>query len=111
LKSEAEALKQLEPIARDMSSEAVELAHKIMPILAGREPMVQSAALADLVSMHLAGMFASNHKGKVDARETRRMREGMFQLFCKAVWSLVPVNEERTRAMLEEKRRNGELKG
>jgi hypothetical protein len=107
LKSEAEALKELEPLAREMSDEAVQLAREIMPILAGKDPMVQSAALADLVSMHLAGMFASNHKGKVDDRETRRMREGMFQLFCKAVWSLVPVNEERTRAMLKEKMEHG----
>jgi hypothetical protein len=103
LKSEAEVLKQLQPIASEMSTEAMELAHQIMPLLAGREPMVQSAALADLVSMHLAGMFASNNKGKVDERETRKMREGMFQLFCKAVWSLVPVNEERTRELLKEK--------
>jgi hypothetical protein len=99
----AEAIKQLEPVAREMSTEAVELAHQIMPLLAGREPMVQGAVLADLVSMHLAAMFASNSKGEVSDRETRRMREGMFRLFCKAVWSLVPVNEERTREMLKEK--------
>lgn len=86
-----------------MSDEAVELAKQIMPLLAGKDMMVQSAALADLVSMHLAGMFASSAKGEVSARETRRMREGMFQLFCKTVWTLVPINELTTREMLKEK--------
>jgi hypothetical protein len=95
------------PVAREMSDEAVKLAEWIKPLLAGKDPMVQSAALADLVSMHLAGMFASNSKGEVSDRETRKMRETMFQLFCKTVWTLVPVNERLTRVMYEERQRHG----
>lgn len=96
---------------REESEEAIELSKQIRPLLAGRDPTVQSAALADLVSLFMAGMFASDAKGAVSERETRKMRETMFQLFCKTVWRLVPVNEEVTRAMLEEHRRNGKLKG
>jgi hypothetical protein len=102
-----EALKALQPIAREMSDDAVKLAEWIKPLLSGKDPMVQSAALADLVSMHLAGMFAANRKGEVNDRETRKMRETMFQLFCKTVWTLVPVNEQLTRQMLDEKVKHG----
>jgi hypothetical protein len=98
---------EVEHLADERGKEAAMLAMQIMPLLAGRDPMVQSATLADLTSMHLAGIFAASAKGEVNERETRKMREGMFALFCKTVWRLLPLNEETTRAMLAEKAKHG----
>lgn len=41
-----------------MASESLELADKIAPLLAGREPWVQGGALVDLVSRWLLGHHA-----------------------------------------------------
>lgn len=61
------------------------------PVLAGQPPEVQSAALADLVAIWLAG-----HQGP----GAEDLRAELFALFIGTVLDLVPVNE----AMLRELR-------
>jgi hypothetical protein len=66
----------------------IELAQTIRPMLAGHSPAAQAAALADLVSMWLAGHFAQ------DQKTTERFREQMLDDFMGLVRGLVPVNEK-----------------
>jgi hypothetical protein len=59
----------------------------IAPILRGLPPGIQSAALADLMAMWLAG-----HQG--EKLEIDEFREGILQEWCKTVRDLVPLNEQ-----------------
>ena len=86
----------------DDSREALEaqrLVESIRPLLAGKGQAVQSAALVDLVSMWLAGMFVVGNAEATDA-----MREEHLYLFMRTVVDLIPLNEEMiTKPMLERK--------
>lgn len=72
------------------------LVEEISPLLAGHGPDVQSAALADLTSMWLAG-----HQDHADPENPALLefRERAFALWCDTVRLLVPVNS----AMLRER--------
>lgn len=79
----------------EWSRASVELMEVIRPFLVGKGAEVQSAALADLTSMWLAGMFLMDKDtGELKRRETDRMRAHALKVFVKAVLELVPVNEE-----------------
>jgi hypothetical protein len=73
------------------------LVNKIMPILAGHGPTVQSAVLADLLAMLLAGHFGRN------VEETNGAREDVLTLHLELVRKLVQPNEQR---ILENKMRD-----
>lgn len=82
MKSEAQAF-----------GEAVcDLVAEIRPLLAGKEPELQSAALADLVSMWLCGLVVLN-----DPEQTREIRTWAFTHFIALVKDLTDsgVNEPR----------------
>jgi hypothetical protein len=57
-----------------------ELAEEIKPLLAGHEPVVQGAVLAELISLWLAGHHPD-------------IREPLFDDFIEVVEKLIPVNE------------------
>ena len=64
------------------AAEKVErIARAIKPHLAGISPEMQSAVLADLMAMYLAG-----HPDFV--------RQNLMRLFVDLVWKLMPVNEK-----------------
>jgi hypothetical protein len=63
------------------------VAERIKPLLAGYEPEVQGAVLADLLGLWLAGHQVA---GDVDA--TRTMRAELLALHCAAVRTLTAVN-------------------
>jgi len=89
---------------RDLATEAQLLVESLRPLLAGKGEAVQSAALADLTSMWLSGMFAMDGKtGGVDRPATDKLREMHLGLFIDTVLDLIPVNEELTKPMLERK--------
>jgi hypothetical protein len=63
--------------------EAHDLVEQIKPLLAGRNPTLLGAVLADLVSMWLAGHFGS-----------AGLREELLRLHIQQVRDLIPVNEQ-----------------
>jgi hypothetical protein len=67
------------PPIEDDAAAGIALAKTMMPLLAGRGPFVQGAALADLVAMYLAG-------------HAPELREEVLALHVAAVRKLVPVN-------------------
>jgi hypothetical protein len=79
----------LSEFSSDHAVEAMQLVEKISPLLAGKHPAVQSAALCDLVSMWLSGVFML---GDEDA--TNKVREQMLANFVDTVRKLIRVNEE-----------------
>jgi len=90
-----------------MSRASFALIEEIRPLLAGKGAEVQSAALADLTSMWLAGMFFTDGRsGEVDRAATDSMREVAFKVFIQTVKELVPINEGIfTKPMLDKKRK------
>ena len=92
----------------EWSRAALELMEEMRPLLAGKGAEVQSAALADLTSMWLAGMFLTNRQtGELNRRATDQMREDALKTFIKTVRELVPVNEEIiTKPLLDKRRAN-----
>ncbi len=87
-----------------MSGEAMAVSLRIAPMLRGLHPAVQSAALADLVALHLAGIFILN-----DPDETAPLRQTMLDFFLESVKNLIPINEEKiTKPMLDEALARGE---
>jgi len=74
-------------IPSDEAREAMELAKAISPMLAGRSPEVQGAALADLLAMWLAG-----HVTPGDPRATRKARKYRLKMHLVAVEQLIDIN-------------------
>jgi hypothetical protein len=74
----------------------IELVARIAPILEGYPPEIQSAVLADLTSMWLAG-----HQDLLDpeSEQVQALRRQLFAQWCATVLDLVPVNA----AMLRER--------
>ena len=73
--------------ANQDATEVMQLVRAISPMLAGRKPEVQSAALADLLSMWLAG-----HVWRGDPKATKRLREHMLKQHLGAVRTLIDLN-------------------
>ena len=89
--------------SRVYAIEAMQLAESIKPLLAGKGPDQQSAALAELVSLWLAGMFVSG-----DEVATGVVRAQALAAFVNTVTQLIPINEaEITKPMLEERLKRG----
>jgi hypothetical protein len=63
---------------------------RIKPLLAGRQPPIQSAILADLFSTWLAG-----HHVDGDSAATRTLRAEMLAEWLVLVDRLVPINAKR----------------
>ena len=64
----------------------LETAERIEPILAGKLPEVQSAILAELLAMWLAGHFSGENNASTD-----RMREELLQHHIQLVRDLLSV--------------------
>jgi hypothetical protein len=67
-----------------------EICAKIAPLLANNAPEVQSAALADLTAMWLAGHFVNNN-----IAETRKLRQLLLHEHIKLIQQLIPLNEKK----------------
>jgi hypothetical protein len=76
----------------EQATAAIELAEKIAPLLAGHPPEVQSAVLADLTAMWLAGHQDFFHPESDDVKKLRRQ---LFARWCEMVLDLVPINVAR----------------
>jgi hypothetical protein len=88
------------------SKEALDLMEQIRPLLIGKGAEVQSAALADLTAMWLAGMFLTDRRtGELKRHATDQMREHCLKVFIKTVRELTPVNEQIITKPLLDKRR------
>lgn len=70
-----------------LADEVEKLVRQIAPLLAGRPPSVQGAALADLTAIWLAG-----HLIESDANATRAMRKRILDGHTAKVRELVPIN-------------------
>jgi hypothetical protein len=92
-------------IIKEWSRASSELMEEIRPFLAGKGAEVQSAALADLTSMWLAGMFLIDKEtGELNRRRTDAMRGHALKAFVNTVLELLPVNEEIiTKPLLDKK--------
>jgi hypothetical protein len=77
--------------AAHAADEAMALVKKIRPLLAGKDPSVQGAVLADLLAMWLAG-----HVQLGDPKATKRIREEMLEMHIVGVKALIDVNYKMT---------------
>jgi hypothetical protein len=73
--------------AGKQADEAMALVKKITPLLKGKDPGVQGAALADLLAIWLAGHFYPD-----DPQATALVREQMIEAHLVAVRALIEVN-------------------
>jgi hypothetical protein len=78
---------QLGQIAMTELTDIADVVARIMPLLAGRAPGVQSAILADLLAIWLAG-----HQVEGDAEKTRKLRADLLAGHLTLVRQLAPVN-------------------
>jgi hypothetical protein len=69
--------------------ETLEIVERIKPLLAGHEPVVQSAVLAELLSIWLAGHWIAKQ-----CEQTSLMRRALLSAHCSLVWELTLVNAE-----------------
>jgi hemerythrin len=67
----------------------------VRPIIAGHDSTVQSAALADLLSMWLAGHFVEG-----DRKATDRLRRRLLRAHIALVRELLPANERQILARM-----------
>jgi hypothetical protein len=81
--------------ARTAAVLSQELCEKIAPILGGHDPAVQSAALADLTAMWLAGHFVPDN-----VAGTKQLRKELLREHVKLIRDLVPLNEQKLLAGL-----------
>jgi len=65
------------------------LVSEIKPLLAGKDPIVQSGALAELTSCWLAGHVVVNSR-----QETIDLRARLFATYCRLVRDLTALNSE-----------------
>ena len=71
----------------EKTSHIIAVAKRVKPLLAGENPEVQGAALADLLAIWLAG-----HQVEGDLEATRTLRAELLAEHCRLVRQLVPVN-------------------
>jgi hypothetical protein len=71
----------------EQATEVMELVAAIRPLLAGKNELVQSAVLADLLASWLAG-----HVMLGDPKETRKARKQMLKMHLVAVEALIDIN-------------------
>jgi hypothetical protein len=71
------------------AQEILELVEKIKPLLAHNEPQVQSAALAELLSIWLAGFHIPD-----DPEATEQLRAELLGRHCELVKELMAVNSK-----------------
>lgn len=69
------------------TTRAMQLVEQIRPILAGEDPAVQGAALADLLAMFLAG-----HVVVGSPEESEGIREAYLTMHIEMVRKLIPLN-------------------
>jgi hypothetical protein len=69
------------------ADKVTEIVNSICPLLAGQKPEVQSAALADLLAMWVAGHFVPG-----DEAATSAAREDLLNDHMKLVQELVGIN-------------------
>ena len=67
----------------------LEIAEQIWPLLANQDPVLQSAVLAELLSLLLAGYWIPG-----DHAQTANLRESILKIHCRLVRELVQVNSE-----------------
>jgi hypothetical protein len=79
------------PERKDPAKSVEALVRKIMPLLKGKSPEVQGAALADLLAMWLAGHL---DRDDPEGEKTRLIREATLELHLMAVRALIPINYE-----------------
>jgi hypothetical protein len=73
---------------KNYTREVVALVDRLKPLLAGRSPAIQGAALADLLAIWLAG-----HHLEGDADATRKMREELLTFHIGQVRETITINE------------------
>ena len=74
----------------DADAKSVEaLVRAAMPLFAGKPEQVQSAALADLLAMWLAGHL---DRDDPEGEKTARIREALLEAHLVAVRALIPIN-------------------
>jgi hypothetical protein len=69
------------------ADDVVALVTAVRPLFIGTPPEIQGAALADLVSIWLAG-----HVVRGDPKATKRWREQVLKVHIETVRLLVPIN-------------------
>jgi hypothetical protein len=74
-------------------SQVSKIVDKIRPFLAGMDPEIVGAVLADLLAILLAGHAYLDDSGAIVRTETDQMREDLLTAHIESVRALIPVNE------------------
>lgn len=82
---------------KEMATRSQELVQMIRPLLAGEGAPVQSAALADLVAIWLAGHQLEEGGKYVGGAELDALREAVLTEFINVVRALIPPNDAMIR--------------
>jgi hypothetical protein len=85
----------------DVHKQVWETVRTIQPLLHGKGTFVQGAALADLTSIWLAGMFVFGDSNEVDRVATDKLRKDMMEQHVASIFGLIPVNEDEILARLK----------
>lgn len=76
------------------AAEAMAVARQIGRLLRGRDPQVVTAALAECLSIAIAGHVVLGPDG-IDRAETERLRDDIIAHFLRTMRLLVEVNHDR----------------
>lgn len=72
-----------------LEDEVVALLERIRPIMAGHQPEVQGAVLADCLAMWLAGYHVPRN-----TKATRKIRDELLAIHAQQVAKLIPINAQ-----------------
>lgn len=78
----------------DISPKIFELSQACQRILRDQGPVIQSAVLADLLSLWLAGHCVIEEIGQPERPETDKLREEILAALIELARDLVPASEE-----------------
>jgi hypothetical protein len=71
------------------ANEVLQIVELVKPLLAGKDPEVQGAVLAELLSLHLAGYWIKGNQ-----QQTQELRDSLLIAHCAIVQGLTEVNAE-----------------
>jgi hypothetical protein len=92
MKVPAFKIEEFEPLVQQIGDQ-------LKSLLAGKNPALQSAVLADLTAMWVVGQCATKIEGKIDvaalsSRETRRLRRRMLQDHVDLIHHFMRINAD-----------------
>jgi len=93
--------------ARLRRADFVNRCERISRVLHGVDPEIQGAALANVISLWLAGYFMPDASGGIDRALTDELRTEILDEFIKLLRSLIPLSEQELLEKIAEEKKDG----